>query len=178
MVRPGSAMRSSQGRGPSDSWSVAPHRSSRVLSWGGLDSNQRPADYEFDPTPLGYQGKSTESVPEQRFRLLGTAQRFATFRSPSRDTRGTHLTGTNRSGATNQMTEICVIGPMRKRIRRVAPTAGVRRLLPRTAVQGRGNLSTPAWTRLRPSDQRWCARVGGPWARVSRGLFASRISGA
>src|SRR6266542_5195736 len=52
--------------------------------WGGLDSNQRPADYEFDPVPLRDQGKSANNAPDQHFRLPSTARRFAILRSPSR----------------------------------------------------------------------------------------------
>jgi hypothetical protein len=64
---------------------------SAFLSWGGMDSNHRPADYEFDPTHLSDQGESVQSRPDQQFRVPGTARRFATLCSPSRDTRGTHL---------------------------------------------------------------------------------------
>ena len=36
------------------------------LSWGGEDSNLRPADYEFDPARRGDQAKSAKRRPDQQ----------------------------------------------------------------------------------------------------------------
>jgi hypothetical protein len=61
----------------------------RFPSWGGEDLNLRPTDYEFDQERLSDQPKCTNIAADQHEWVLKAAQRFATFRGPSRDKCGT-----------------------------------------------------------------------------------------
>src|SRR6266542_796353 len=78
--------------------------------WGGEDSNLRPADYEFDPAHLRDQGESAWSTRHQQFQVPDSARRFATLCSPSRDTRGTHLSLVRQPVAVAPLLLILIMG--------------------------------------------------------------------
>src|SRR5438094_251758 len=59
--------------------------------WGGVDSNHRPADYEFDPTPVGDQRKSAERGPDQDFRCSASPDVSRPF-AVRRGTHAGHIT--------------------------------------------------------------------------------------
>jgi hypothetical protein len=56
--------------------------------WGGLDSNQRPTDDEFDLGRVADLLRSTKSHPDLQFGVLNLPRHFAWFRGPSRDQYG------------------------------------------------------------------------------------------
>jgi hypothetical protein len=63
--------------------------------WGGLDSNQRPTDYEFDPGRFGDQGKRRNMAPDE---AILTTRCYPALRNISRSIAG-HMRETPRRKA-------------------------------------------------------------------------------